>query len=59
MNTVNQEALMLESGKYGDNLDLPSLIEDGIISLEGANLYLKKIGSSAKISINDNVKDDK
>lgn len=54
MNEIQQEVRMLQSGIFGNKIDLQSLVKDDIVSVEGANAYLESIGSSGKVIVNDN-----
>lgn len=54
MNKIEQEVRMLQSGIFGNKIDLQSLVRDDVVSVEGANAYLASIGSSEKVIVNDN-----
>ena len=55
MNEVQQDLISLRSGIWGHDIDLQGLVQEGWISKEAADLYLKEdIGSDTQVVLNDN-----
>lgn len=55
MTEIEQELLMLRSGMLGDYINLQALVNDDLLSIEAATIFLKEKGvSSALIPANNN-----
>jgi hypothetical protein len=55
MNLIEQEVNMLKSGALGDEIDLPWLVENDLLTKESCRIYLEWLGASnTGVASNDN-----
>lgn len=52
---IQQELVLLRSGLLGNKLNLPQLVEEGLINKKAAEIYLEELGSNVPlVADNDN-----